>query len=123
MAGTIHEDREYSDTGAEATRCIAVDAAGNVIAVSPVVRTTTVTRYANAGPAGVTPPGTLNIPAGRKSYSIAVITAASAASPTLDGVALTAGTVVTFTAPPGDTLEAAAFVTVSGDDALVTQVA
>lgn len=66
---------------------------------------------------------TLNIPVGRQSYTITVIAAASAASPTLDGVALPVGYTATFSVVYGrDTLPAAAIATVVGDDVIILQV-
>ncbi len=73
--------------------------------------TTTITRLTGGAD--------LNIAAGARSYTITVISAASAASPTLDGVALPVGYSATFTAPGEHTLEAAAILTAPGDDAIV----
>lgn len=93
-------------------------------AAAGVQRVTTITRFASAGPAGVTAPGTYAIVAGRKSYTVTVNAAASAASPTLDGVGLVAGTTRTFSADnPGDTLESAVLITVAGDDVELLELA
>lgn len=125
MAPTLKNNNdEYVDRTATATRTTLVDASGNAVPAPAVavVRTTNVVRYSSPGPAGVTAPGTRNIPAGRKSYSVAVLTAASVNSPTLDGVALVAGTEVNLSATGSDTLEAATLITVAGDDVLFTEI-
>lgn len=71
----------------------------------------------------VTTATTTTIPAGRQSYTVTVIAAASAASPTLDGVALPVGYTATFSVVYGrDTLPSASLVTVAGDDVLILQV-
>jgi hypothetical protein len=97
-------------------RAAPVPVSGTVTATPPasVQRVTAITRVATATTTAIT--------AGKKSYSVAVVTAASVASPTLDGVALPAGATVSFTAPDNDTLEAASVVTVSGDDVIITSV-
>lgn len=108
------------------TSCVPPDnssGAGGPVSAG-VTRTTTITRFASAGPAGVTAPGTYPIVAGRKSYTVTVNAAASIATPTLDGVALVAGTVRTFSADSdGDTLEAAVLITVAGDDVELLELA
>lgn len=120
-----HEAFKYNDPAAQATRVMTVAADGSTSggSAAPVVRTTTVARYASAGPAGVTAPGTRNISAGAISYSVAVLTAGSTATPTLNGVALPAGSSVDFTATrSADTLAAATLITVAGDDVIFTEV-
>lgn len=115
MAVTRTDELEYSDSTAQATRCLVVDPSGTpVVPPTPVQRATTVTR--------LTAGGDRNIPAGRTSYTVTVVAASSGASPTLDGVALPAGYTGTFTAPNYDTLEAAAVVTVAGDDVIVLEI-
>ncbi len=113
MAGTPLFDHE-----AQASRVIIVDTDGADVPVpqAPVQRTPAISRVNTAT--------TTNVAAGKKSYSYAVVASASAASPTLGGVALPAGTVITWQAPDQDTLAAApALVTVSGDDVIVTVLA
>lgn len=62
---------------------------------------------------------TRSILVGARSRSVTVIAAASAASPTYNGVALPVGTnIVVGVDHPGDTLPAASLVTVAGDDVL-----
>lgn len=96
---------------------------GPVVGTS-AVRTTTITRFASAGPAGVTAPGTYNIVAGRKSFTVMVNGAATIATPTLNGVALPVGQVATFSADQGrDTLAAAVLITVAGDDVTLLELA
>jgi hypothetical protein len=103
-------------------RRAAVDTSNRLVTVpTGVERSKSVVRYASSG-TGVTTPGTRNIPAGRKSYTVAVIAAASSATPTLDGVALPAGTVLSFSAESGDTLPSASLISVAGDDVLYTEV-
>lgn len=65
---------------------------------------------------------TTNIAAGKNSYTVAVIAASSSSSPTLDGVALPVGAVVSFAASQNNTLPSAAIVTAVGDDVLITVV-
>lgn len=66
---------------------------------------------------------TTPIAAGAESYSVTVVSAASAASPTLDGVALPVGYTATFSVVYArDTLPSASLVTVSGDDVIILQV-
>jgi hypothetical protein len=92
-------------------------------AAAGVQRVTTVTRFANAGPAGVTAPGTYNIVAGRKSFTVLVNAQGSINTPTLDGVALLPG-VYTYSADAaGDTLEAAVLITAAGDDVTLLELA
>lgn len=99
-----------------------VDTSNRLVTVpTGIERSKSVVRYASSG-TGVTAPGTRNIPAGRKSYTVAVIAAASTATPTLDGVALPAGTVMSFSAESGDTLPGATLISVAGDDVLFTEV-
>lgn len=118
-----HVGFKYNDATAQATRVTTVDAGGVIVTpAAPAVRTTNVARYADAGPAGVSAHGTHNITAGKQSYSIAVSTAASANTPTLDGVAIKAGMTISFSARNSDTLEAAVLITVAGDDVLYTEV-
>lgn len=131
----VRDDQQFIDTAQQATRVIdiggggggggltdaelratPVPVAGTVTATPPasVERVTAIARVATATTTAIT--------AGKKSYSVAVVTAASVASPTLDGVALPAGVTISFTSPDNDTLEAASLVTVSGDDVIVTSV-
>lgn len=94
----------------------AYGAAGSAGTAGGTGRVTNIVRYA----AGQTAHGTHPIPAGRRSYSVLVYAAGSAASPTLDGVPLLTGTVVNFSDTAG--LEAASLVTATGDDVLYTEV-
>lgn len=131
----VRDDQQFIDTAQQATRVIdiggggggggltdaelratPVPVSGTVTATPPasVERVTAIARVATATTTAIT--------AGKKSYSVAVVTAASVASPTLDGVALPAGVTISFTSPDNDTLEAASLVTVSGDDVIVTSV-
>lgn len=107
---------EYVDNEAKATRVtmVAADGSASGGGAASVQRVTAISRVATAT--------TTSITAGKKSYTVAVVAAASAASPTLDGVALPAGSTFTFEAPQGDTLEAASVVTVSGDDVIITSI-
>jgi hypothetical protein len=107
------DDQEFIDRTARATRVLSVNAAGTPTGGGEQ-RTTTFQRVDSAD--------TTAIPAGTVAYSVAVITAASAASPTLDGVALPANVAINYEAPPGDTLEGASVVTVEGDDVIITTV-
>lgn len=65
---------------------------------------------------------TTTIPRGVRSFSVTVVTAASAASPTLDGVALPAGFTGSFDADGYDGLHEMDLVTVSGDDVIILTV-
>jgi hypothetical protein len=107
---------QWVDDAARATRVTVVDASGESGGAlpDPVERATTATRVATAA--------TTAIAAGARSYSVTVLAAASAASPTLDGVAIPVGMTVRRVAPNNDTLEAASVVTVSGDDVLIDEV-
>jgi hypothetical protein len=99
-----------------------VDTSNRLVTVpTGVERSKSVVRYSSTATGGTTP-GTRNIPAGRKSYTVAVIAAASSATPTFDGVAIPAGTVITFSAESGDTLPSATLISVAGDDVLYTEV-
>ncbi len=113
---TVHrENSQFLDDTAQATRVIGVDATGTPVAgAAAAQRVTGISRVATATTTAIT--------AGKKSYTVAVVTAASAASPTIDGVAVPAGTSLTWEAPPNDTLEAASVVTVSGDDVIIISV-
>lgn len=104
------QNSQYIDGTARATRVITVGSAGT----SSTQRVTAIARVATATTTAIT--------AGKQSYTVAVVAAASTASPTLDGVALPSGSSVTFSAPTGDTLEAASLVTVLGDDVIITSV-
>lgn len=112
MAIGRNENGEYFDTTATAQRIIAVDAAGTPTAVAAITHVETITRYNTAG--------TRTVGALARSYNVAVVSAASAASPTLGGVALPAGYSVEFTAPQADKVTGLSLVTVTGDDVLVT---
>lgn len=114
MAADDFVTQQWLDATAKATRTIGVDAAGVPTSAAPVVRVEGITRYATAG--------TRTVGAGKKSYSVQVVTAASAASPTLGGVALPAGWSGEFTAPDNDTLTGLSLVTVGVDDVIVTAV-
>lgn len=115
MAVIRNNDNEYIDTAAQALRTTSVDASGNPTSLAPVARTKSTTR--------VTTATTTNITAGAQSYTVTVITASGAASPTLDGVALPAGYTATFSVVYGrDTLPSAAVVTATGDDVIILQV-
>lgn len=111
-----HEKQsQWIDDGARATRVTLVASDGSVPpdAAAAVQRVTGIVRVATAT--------TTPITAGKKAYTVAVITAASAASPTLDGVAIPVGA-YNYEAPPGDTLESASVVTVSGDDVIILSI-
>lgn len=101
-------DAELRATPVEVEGEVTVDLPASVQRVTAIQRVITAT--------------TTSITAGKKSYSVAVVTAASGSSPTLDGVALPAGVTVSFSAPDNDTLESASLVTVLGDDVIVTSV-
>lgn len=107
---------QWIDDAAKATRVtlVAADGTASPGSGATVQRVTAIARVNTATTTAIT--------AGKQSYTVAVVSAASAASPTLDGVALPAGSSFTFEAPPGDTLEAASVVTVSGDDVIITSV-
>lgn len=60
------------------------------------------------------------IPAGRRSYSVGVVAASSAASPTIDGVALPVGS-WTYEADGNNTLPGAQIDTVVGDDVVILE--
>jgi hypothetical protein len=111
---------EIKDGTSDNRQAVGSDGAASVRSVG-TARSKSVVRYASSG-TGVTTPGTRNIPAGRKSYTVAVIAAASTATPTFDGVALPAGTVIAFSAESGDTLPSATLISVAGDDVLYTEV-
>lgn len=107
---------QWIDDAAQATRVTLVDTSGTAYsagAAASVQRTTAISRVNTAT--------TTNITAGKKAYTVAVITVASAASPTLGGVALPVGS-YSFEAPPGDTLDAKSLVTVLGDDVIITSI-
>ncbi len=65
---------------------------------------------------------TTTIAPGYRSWSVFVVVAASAASPTLNGVALPAGATVEFSAPDSETMGGATLVTSTGDDVIITSV-
>lgn len=110
-----NDEGEYLDNVAEAERVTVVGPGGAPVFPLPVSRVTSITRVATAMSTPIT--------AGKQSYTVTVVSAASAASPTLDGVALPAGYTATFSiSNPGDTLEAATLVTVSGDDVIILAV-
>ncbi len=108
---------QWVDDVPKATRVQIVSAAGAdatpAAAAASVQRVTAVTRVATAT--------TTSITAGKKAYTVAVVTAASPASPTLAGVALPVGS-YSFEAPTGDTLEAESLVTVTGDDCIILSI-
>lgn len=140
MSNQRTDDSEYVDQVALATRVIAVDSAGTpippggggltdaqlravpvpvsgTVTANPpatVQRVTAITRVITATTTAIT--------AGKKSYTVTVIAAASAASPTLDGVALPAGYTASYSSPSNDTLESASVVTVLGDDVIILAV-
>lgn len=109
------QQAQYIDDGARATRVtiVGTDGSASASGAASVQRVTAISRVATAT--------TTSISAGKKAYTVAVIAAASAASPTLAGVALPVGS-YSFEAPPGDTLEAESLVTVSGDDVIIISV-
>ena len=117
MATTRFDPFGYADTAAEAQRVMLVDGSGEALdpgAGGGVARASGISRVATATTTAIT--------AGARSYSVTVIAAASAASPTLDGVAIPQGVTVRFEADGDNTLDAASLVTVSGDDCLITEV-
>lgn len=85
-----------------------------VISLPSAQRTTSIQRVITAT--------TTTLVAGHRSYTVTVIAAASAASPTLDGVALPVGYTASYSADGANTLEAASLVTVLGDDVIVLMV-
>ena len=107
---------QYVDDSARATRVtmVAADGSASANTGATVQRVTAIQRVATAT--------TTSITAGKKAYTVAVVTAASAASPTLGGVALPQGASFTFEAPPNDTLDAKSLVTVLGDDVIITSI-
>ena len=116
MAVIRNDELEYSDDVSRATRCLAVDSSGNPVPVLvSAQRVTSIQRVTGAASTAIT--------AGKQSYTVTVVAAASAASPTLDGVALPAGYTATFAITnPGDTLESATLATVLGDDVIILAV-
>jgi hypothetical protein len=118
MAIGRNESGDFFDSTLKAQRFIPVDLSGNEYLISgataPVAHVETITRYATAG--------TRTVGAGNRSYSVAVVSAASVASPTLGGVALPVGYAAEFTAPQADTVTGLSLVTVTGDDVIVTVV-
>lgn len=88
---------------------------GNAVPVTlpaGATKVETITRFAVAG--------TRTVGAGSFSYSVTVISAASAASPTLGGVALPVGFTASYAPRNADTLTGLSLVTVTGDDVMVT---
>lgn len=65
---------------------------------------------------------TTNVAAGARRIAVTVVAAASAASPTVDGVAIPYGTTWYVEADGANTLPATAVVTVSGDDVIIVSV-
>lgn len=113
MAVERNDELLYSDDVARAQRVLTVDSSGNPTSGgAPTTHVETITRYNTAG--------TRTIGAAARSYSLVVIAAASAASPTLGGVALPAGYAAEFTAPQADKVTGLPLVTVTGDDVIVT---
>lgn len=115
MAIIKNDDGEYLDNVSDAERVTCVGPDGTPVFPSPTVRATSISRVSGAA--------TTPITAGKQSYTIVVLTAASPASPTLDGVPLPANVTLTFAVTsPADSLEAATLATVSGDDVIILAV-
>jgi hypothetical protein len=104
--------QNWIDSTAQAARVTMVATDGTSTGTPGVARTKSLTRVNTAT--------TTSITAGKKSYTVIVVAAASAASPTLDGVALPAGVSLTFSViSNNDTLPSASLVTLAGDDVLI----
>lgn len=112
MAILENDEQEFIDLAARAQRILSVDTSGNPM--SGAQRTTGIQRVNTAT--------TTNIAAGLRSYSITVVTASSAASPTIAGVAVPAGYTVNYTADGANTLSGIAVVTSTGDDVIIATV-
>lgn len=112
MAVFANDEQEYIDNAARAQRVTNVDASGNP--TTGATRTTALQRVNTAT--------TTNIAAGLRSYSITVLAASSASSPTIGGAAAPAGYTVSFTADGSNTLTGMAVVTATGDDVLIATV-
>jgi hypothetical protein len=112
MAIERNDELLYSDDVAKAQRITVVDGTGAPTQAAPVTHVETITRYNAAG--------TRIVGASARSYSVAVVAAASVASPTLGGVALPAGYVTNYEAPQADKVTGLSLVTVTGDDVIVT---
>jgi hypothetical protein len=111
MAVYANNDGAYIDTTAQAQRVVSLAPGGS----GSAVRTTSVQRVNTAT--------TTNVAAGAQAYTFTVISAASAASPTLGGVVLPQGYSASYSITnPGDTLSAIALVTSTGDDVLILKV-
>jgi len=111
MAVYQNDDGEYIDNVAQAQRVTSV-APGTT---GSTARTTSVQRVNTAT--------TTNVAAGAQAYTFTVITASSASSPTLGGVALPQGYTASFSiVNPGDTLSAISLVTATGDDVMILKV-
>lgn len=111
MAIERNDEHLYIDNTAKAQRVTVVSGGGG----GAVQRVTSIQRVNTAT--------TTPIAAGTQSYTVTVVTASGAASPTLDGVALPAGYTATYAVTnPGDTLEAASMVTATGDDVIILKV-
>lgn len=112
MAVYANDAGEYIDTTAQAQRVVSLAPGG----AGSTARTPTVQRVNTAT--------TTNVAAGAQAYTFTVISAASAASPTLGGVALPQGYSASFSiSNPGDTLGAISLVTSTGDDVMILKVA
>lgn len=123
MAIERNDELLYVDDVARAQRILAVDSSGNPTSGgAPVARTKVIARYNNSGVGGATTPGTRTITTGARSYTVVVLAASSATSPTFDGVALPAGMTVSYSADGANTLPAASLVTVVGDDVVYEEV-
>lgn len=141
MAVERNDIGEWLDDTAKAQRTIAVDGTGavvgNTVSVSNFPASTEIANDVGnpvpvSLPAGtqrthvitrVTTATTTNITAGKRAYTIQVLAASSLTSPTVDGVAVPTGTILILSAPSGDTLDASAIVTLTGDDVLITTIA
>lgn len=123
MAIGRNSDGDWLDSVATAQRVITVDASGTPTSGgAPVTRTKVIARYNNSGVGGATAPGTRTITTGARSYTVVVLAASSATSPTFDGVALPAGMTVSYSADGANTLPAASLVTAAGDDVVYEEV-
>lgn len=95
---------------------------GNSITVDGTVGITLPSATRTQSIVRVTTAVTTTIAAGSRSFTVTVVAAASAASPTLDGVALPVGYTGTIAADGNNVLAASSLITVAGDDVILLKV-
>lgn len=95
---------------------------GNSITVDGTVAITLPSATRTQSITRVTTAVTTAIAAGSRSFTVTVVAAASAASPTLDGVALPVGYTGTIAADGNNVLAASSLITVAGDDVILLKV-